>query len=287
MSIEKNIADNLWGHSAAMYSTWLYCKPFRALFDCGEGVSVAMRNHVFGVETVFLTHPHYDHVGGLPGLVHSRASARGDKGKPMLVCHPAARGFEDMKAFIASSSPHLSYDLEYRVVSGGDEVWVGKKHCVAPFEVSHGRCPAVGYVVRESRTRLRQGLAGMSEAEIAALAKRDGAAAVREQYSHPVMAYCGDCSPVDPARVMGVDLLVHEGTFLREEDRDDPGHSSVAEAVRAAVAAKVGTLILSHVSGRYLAKDVYAGVVEAVAKEGFSGGVFLLWGDEIKRVDLP
>ena len=50
--------------SKAIYSTWIFSKPLRTLFDAGEGLVSALRNRAFAIERVFITHGHYDHIGG-------------------------------------------------------------------------------------------------------------------------------------------------------------------------------------------------------------------------------
>ena len=99
MAVRNDIIENFRGFSMAMYSTWLWHRPSRSMFDAGEGISPSMRNHVFAIENVFLTHGHHDHLGGLAGLVLARGSARGDTEKPYVVYHPGGWGrIEALKA---------------------------------------------------------------------------------------------------------------------------------------------------------------------------------------------
>ena len=63
MGLAQDILDNLTGYSKAMYSTWFYYKPARLLFDAGEGVASALGNFIFGIERIFISHGHHDHIG--------------------------------------------------------------------------------------------------------------------------------------------------------------------------------------------------------------------------------
>jgi ribonuclease Z len=90
------------------------------MFDAGEGISPAMRNHVFAIENVFLTHGHHDHVGGLAGVALARGAARGDKEKPFSVYHP--RGWdkiEALKTYIHNSSRDMKYELDWVEICPG------------------------------------------------------------------------------------------------------------------------------------------------------------------------
>ncbi|HON45254.1 MAG TPA: hypothetical protein PLR86_07940, partial [Planctomycetota bacterium] len=61
MSLHQEIIKNITGFSLAKYSTWFYYKPDHLLFDAGEGVSVMMRNMIYGIEYIFISHGHGDH----------------------------------------------------------------------------------------------------------------------------------------------------------------------------------------------------------------------------------
>src|SRR6478609_8462522 len=79
---------NLTCYSTAMYSSWFWHAPSRTLFDCGEGVTLFMRNYIFGVERILISHSHADHVNGLLSFIGARNSARGDKEKPLDIYYP-------------------------------------------------------------------------------------------------------------------------------------------------------------------------------------------------------
>jgi ribonuclease Z len=278
VSLCKDIVSNIDGFSAAMYSTWLYYRPARLLFDAGEGVSITMRNFIFGVESVFISHGHYDHIGGLAGMIYSRASARGDKEKPLTVYHPSGwDAISSFRRYVETSVGHIKYDLEWVAVEPGQEIEVGDGRAKAvAFSVEHASRPCLGFRLVEDRSRLKASMTGLSGKEIAAIVSEKGRDAVKESYRKTILAYCGDSSPVRASNVAGADVLIHEATFLNGKDRDRKGHSTVREAVEVACEAGVEALIVTHVSGRYSCSDAVKELAKTVKEISFGGPVFLL-----------
>lgn len=256
MSLHEEIVANLSGYSKAMYSTWFFYRPARILLDAGEGVSAAMANFVFAIEKVFLSHGHYDHIGGLPGLLQSRRSARGDKEKPLEVYYPSGDELIAVqRQYVEALTYRVGYDLSWHPIEAGQRVPLGAgrdRGYLVPFRVRHtSRSLSLGFNVMEERKRLRAAYADRSEQEIAQLARTVPRDQLSEVYEKILLAYSGDTMPLDPDVVRDAEVLMHEATFLSAEDRDTPVHATVEEAIRVAVAAGVKLLVLFHLSSRY------------------------------------
>ena len=284
MSLSESIVENIRGYSKAMYSTWLYYKPSRLLLDAGEGASPSLGNFVFGIEEVFLSHGHYDHISGVPGLVYSRASARGDKEKPLSIYYPAGDGLIRLqKEYIQKTTGRLPYELRWVELEPGQDVVLGQERdrgFIRTFATPHHRrSPSLGFKVMETRRRLRPEYDGLAGREIAAIVKENGRDAVMEDYEQILLAYCGDSMPVGVDEVAGAEVLLHDSTFLHQRDREGRTHASMDEVFDLAGAAKVKALVLFHISSRYTRREIEERVAELIQSRRFEPDVtvMMLW----------
>ncbi len=257
MSLAADIIKNISGYSKAMYSTWFYFRSSRNLFDAGEGVSAALANYVFGIEKVFITHSHYDHIGGLPGFILSRKNARGDTEKDLEIYHPAGDDhMENLKKYIVRLARDLPFDLQWIPIdetagpiplsSGGDA------HFVRPFRTQHTDWAAsLGYAVIERRSRLRPEFRGLQQEAIVSLIRERGKPALMEDYEKKLLLYTGDALTVPGEMLRDCEVLMHDATFLDASDRKEPIHATVEEAIQSAQRNRVGALLLFHISHRY------------------------------------
>ncbi|MCX7750002.1 MAG: MBL fold metallo-hydrolase [Candidatus Bipolaricaulota bacterium] len=275
--------------SKALYSTWVYYAPDRILFDCGEGVSTILENRVFAIKHVFLSHGHADHISGLMGLINIRNNAMGDHEKELRVHYPAGSPFvSELIRYFARTNRNLQYELEWIPLQAGDRVTLLEGRMpryIEAFGTVHARGePSLGYNVCEVRRRLRAPYRDLPQEEIVALVRAGKKDEISEEYTQLLFSYGGDSVPLDPAAVRGTEVLLHEATFLADEDRKEYKHATVWEAIE--VAQKAGVekeLIIFHLSSRY--RGDLDGLAREIEEKGLPFKVRLIPPGELVEIE--
>lgn len=275
-TLPERLAVNLEGFAAA-FSSWFLFTPARALLDAGEGIASRLGNRVYVPEVVFLTHAHYDHIAGLTGLLLSRTAARGDAEKPVTIYYPtiAERGFRGLREHVDQVVRHKTFPLTWRGLDVGERVTVRNWQAEA-FLTKHS-VPSVGYRFLETRRRLKPAHRGKAPADIIKL--KENKQDLHEEYEHVILAVTGDTGPgLPPALFAEADVLLHEATFLKPEDREGMDHATAEEALALARASNVKTLVLYHISQRYWRRDMTRAIPELQKKTGYQGRVAVVAG---------
>jgi ribonuclease Z len=245
----------------------------RLLFDCGEGTQRQLLVSSIGLvdlREVFLTHYHADHYLGLPGMLKTFA-LRGRE-EPITIYGPAGLNalFSDLRRIFGK----LTYEYTLVELRPGDRI-ERDGYTLAVFPVLHGRF-AVGYSLLELDRPGRFDVAAadalgvpsgpergrLQHGEAVTLA--DGRVVEPDQVLGPPrrgrkVSITGDTAPSSDVveAVRNADVLVHEATFLEDEqDRArETLHSTALDAAATAREADVGLLALTHLSNRYLGRD--------------------------------
>lgn len=252
-------------YSRALYSSWYYYAPDRVLFDCGEGAAMFLRQEIFAVEKIFITHGHVDHIAGLLPFVCLRQSTKGDTEKPLTIYFP--KGDTSVHIFREAIARMLGkvvkYELNWTELDAGDRVELKKGRYLETFKGDHGTENPLIYVVNEQRKHLKEELLGTPGRELAKLSNDEK----YDYHTAKIFAYSGDSMPVAPEVYRDVEILLHECTFLDARDRKYPIHSAVQEVFDLARDAGAKRLFLTHISPRYF-RRVIAGLVDKADHHG-------------------
>jgi ribonuclease Z len=240
------------------------------LFDCGEGTQRQMMRYgvSFGLDDIFFTHTHGDHILGVTGLL--RTMALQGRTDPLRLWGPRGAG-NTLRQCITLGGERLSFPVTVTEIEAGSRL-DRSDYQVITFPVDHGPSRALGYAVAEY-DRLgrfnpdRARAMGVPEGPLwgrlhkgETVTLPDGRdispdMLVGEARRGRKVVLTGDTRPCESvvAAAWDADVLVHEATFANEEIERarETGHSTAAEAAGIAKASSARRLILTHISARY------------------------------------
>ncbi|MCY0859261.1 MAG: ribonuclease Z [Sulfolobaceae archaeon] len=233
---------------------------FYALFDCGEGTQRNLMEYRLGIMSIKLigiTHMHGDHVLGLPGLIQTMGLL--DRKEPLYIMGPKA-----IKDFIERTSELTGFraPFEIRFIDSYEDENIR----IYKFPTCH-TIESYGYIFEEKERKgldveklRRDGINDwqiLRELKAGKEVRFNGKTLKPEDYIivKPAIrvAYTGDTSYCEKVidSVKGVNLLLHDSTFLDEKDAREWGHSNAIDAATVAKQAEVKRLALIHISSRY------------------------------------
>ncbi|MHC5217557.1 ribonuclease Z [Enterococcus sp. LJL128] len=257
------------------------------LFDCGEGTQLQiLKSNIRPrkIEKIFITHLHGDHIYGLPGLLSSRSFQGGNEQLDIY-------GPQGIKNFIETSfsvsKTRVSYPIVYHELSDGGVAFEDKQFKVEYLPLDHGIL-SYGYRVAEADhegelqvEKLKE--LGIPSGPMYGRIKRgetvtlengqviNGKDFVGQKKAGRIVTILGDTRKTKNSITLarGADVLVHESTYNKDEAQMARSyyHSTSHQAAETAKMAEVKQLILTHISARYLNKDIIQ--LEDEAKEVF------------------
>jgi ribonuclease Z len=259
------------------------------MFDCGEGTQFQMLAYglnAIKIRAIFISHAHGDHTIGIAGLV--RTMALNSRKEPLYIFVP--EGYEKIiNSLVVFDRAMISYPIIIKGVKQG-VVYRGKDYQVSAFRLNH-TIPTYGYVFKEDdKVRFipekakKAGLRGtmfselLKKGSIKVNSKTFKVEQLTKRQPGRMIAYAADSRPAGAtvAAVSGADILIHEASYSVAEKAlaVERKHSTAGEAAEIAKRAKVGRLVLTHISARH--RDAEALLKEArkvfkntiVAKDG-------------------
>jgi ribonuclease Z len=244
----------------------------RIMVDCGEGTQRQLLRSGAGfrrLDRLLLTHGHFDHVLGIPGLF---STLRLRQNSDLMTIHGSPGTLDVVARMLAGlwGEGRAPIPLELVPLVPGN-VFDAGEFTVDCFDVRHRDTDSFAFTF-EARAR-RHLLPG----RLAALGVPDGPLRGELAEGRPIAL--PDGRTIDPDDVLGsttpgtrlvvvgdtettdglsdhvrnADLLVIEATFLERDAAmaADYGHLTAAKAAGLAADAGVKQLVLTHISGRY------------------------------------
>jgi len=201
------------GASIAGEDTCVQVPELDVAFDIGRCLRVALPTPF-----IALSHPHMDHLGGLPYYFSQRTFHK--MGTGTCVCHaataPALRAM--MQAWIpleAQRTPHTVVGLE-----PGEQIELKNNILLRAVATSH-TVPSLGYIVLERRTKLKEEFHDVPQTRLREL-KSQGVEITRV-LEIPLVAYTGDtelCPSLLSDEFARARIVITECTFFEREHRD-------------------------------------------------------------------
>jgi ribonuclease Z len=237
------------------------------LFDCGENAQRQMISLIkpSRISAIFLSHFHGDHVLGVPGLLMTMSLNQRED--PLEIFGPE-KTIYFLKNLLNSGYFGITFEVRVKELEENEKVDF-KDFYVQCFKTDHG-IPSLGYIFKEKDRRgsfieekaKKLGIKGKIFSELEKngeiilngekISLEDVTGSKKRGRS---VIYTGDTLPVD-IPWEHCDLLIHDSTFLTEEDRNETYHTTVREACDAAVRAEAKTLVLTHISQRYSVDEI-------------------------------
>lgn len=277
--------------STALYATWVFIDQWKLLFDAGDGVTAGLLQKSRKVQTVALTHADRDHLAGLLQFLQ----LNGRPGAPRLLYPRDSASFPALAAFAAQFDPTTSAQVVWQPVAPGDVAPLPKQMQLLVRPSLHWRdvppeqVKVVAYTVQQVVSTLRPDLQGQPQAELDAVRRRDGRAALLSTRTDDLLTFSGD-TPLMPAQAWGrPQLLIHEATFLDDETAADAAatrynqHSGLPGVLDLARALAPQGLILTHFSLRYALEEIRTAVQREAQRRRLPFPVWAVLPGEIAR----
>lgn len=249
------------------------------LFDVGEATQHQILKTTLRprkVEKIFISHLHGDHIFGLPGFLSSRSFQGANRNEPLTIYGP--KGVQDfVKTALRVSETRLTYPVHYVETTSGI-IFDDDTFTVEALPLKH-RIETWGYRVTEKDHPGELQVDKLQAAHIPAgpiygqlkAGKQvtlpdgriiNGQDFIGQAQKGRIITFILDTRPNDNSLQLAhnADVLVHESTYGSSPEENKMakahGHSTSLNAAKTAIQSHVGTLLLTHLSARYIGPQV-------------------------------
>ena len=254
-------------------------RHYRFLIDCGEGTQRQILKSGLGfkrLDRILLTHSHLDHILGLGGLVSTLTRWESLESLEIYGGKSTIRRVKDLIDKVVLRGNRTQADLRFVTVKDGDVLVEDDKFKLTAFDVEHRGPDCLGYLFEEKVRRPflpekadELGVPNGPERRVLvqgdSLTLADGRVIDPEMVLGDVIAGTKYVHIGDVGKTTGLedicrnaDALTIEATYT-EEDAEMAlqfGHMTAARSAQFAKDAGVKTLLLNHISRRYMERDI-------------------------------
>ena len=250
------MTTNLTGTSVGGLGTCLVDHDHKVVLDIGVCIPDALR-----YQNVLITHVHIDHMAG--AVQHAATRDLQHLTPSRFICSPEV-GEPLTKILNLWGEVQGKFKFEVVILTpggtpGGTPVKLRPGLTVEAVPTSHV-LPSQGYVIFESRTKLKPEFVGLSGKEIADI--RKGGKEVQDVVKVPVLAFMGDTMPeaLTHPDVLRAKTVITECSFIDDtvtvEQARHFGHTHIRELAPLLPQLACESLILTHFSFRHSKEDV-------------------------------
>ena len=276
--------------STPLIATWVLDETHRILFDAGDGCAALLEGKIQKANFVALTHAHRDHIAGLPQLLNLRGGVAYGAGTPLQIFHPEGSGsLMALGRFLTQFDHATAGHTQWHPFNAAEQWDLGDDRFLRAFPTHHIPVPdpaapglprSLGYHIGRMVDRLKPELRGKPQAEIDKYRVEHGRDALTEREEEILFSVSGDTRPLSPDTFKGTRFLLHECTFLDNDEADQAeacerghAHSCLGEVLDMAQAADVQHLGLYHISKRYTDEEIIRTVRAACARRDLKAKV--------------
>lgn len=243
----------LHGYSTALFSTWYFIEELGVLFDAGDGLTAHLLGKSGKIKHAFISHADRDHITGL--LQYNQLFAHLT---PQIYYPKDAGSFKYLQTFFKSFDPHQK-EAVWNDLEDKDEIKVKQNIKVKVFENKHihvnGKLKSLSYGIYEEKYKLKSDFLKLSAHEIKQLKHEKGEDYIREKVRKNILTYSGDTPIYNPSVYDNCGVLIHEATFLKQEETNNKAnknkHSALEGVMKMVSDIKIETLVLGHFFTRY------------------------------------
>lgn len=277
------------GYSTALFATWYFIEELRLLFDAGDGIAASLLQKSRKIDHIFLSHADRDHVTGLLRL--NELNAR--DGFPQLFFPADSASFPALEAFSKQLDSRVGKTV-WNPVRADKHIAIRKDLFVESVRNNHAvraqphEVKSLGYQVYQLKHKLKPDFLTLSDDALRQLATDIGKENMTDEVRTNLLAYSGDTPVENFDRWDNTGILIHEATFLTNEefaelDTNRNRHSTLEAVLQIVADLRIDTLILGHFSSRYSHPEIDEAIRRFCKQFGVKIPVYRLLPGQIHR----